>query len=147
MRELRQPFVLHRAQPADDAGDDLAVEVVADQILGQAIAAVDVVAGRTRGARERAVGHAHGVHAALHVGDQHRRAPGDVQIGLELFGVGEVAVLDRHLEIARHAAGAGLEPHLAVVVLRHAPLAAVRAGRLAQHAAGRPAQRTGLMVL
>ena len=138
--ELGQPFALDRAEAADDARDDLAVEVVADQVLRQAIAAIDVVAGRTGGARQRAVGHAHRVHAALHVGDQHRRAPGDVEIGLELFGVGEVAVGIGRLEVAGHAAGAGLEPHLAVVVHGHAPLAAVRAGGLAQHAARRPLQ-------
>ena len=138
--ELREPFALHRMEAADDARDDLAVEVVAHQVLGQAIAAIHVVAGGAGGAGQRAVGHAHGVHAALHVGDEHRRAPGDVEVGLELLGIGEVAVLDGRLEVPGHAAGAGLEPHLAVVVHGHAPLPAVRAGGLAQHAAGRPLQ-------
>ncbi len=60
--------------------------------------------------------------------------------GSNCSGYGEVAVGDRQLEVAGHAARAGLEPHLAVVVLRDAPLPAVRAGRLAQHAGRRPLQ-------
>ena len=60
-------------QAADDAGDGFAVEVVAEHVGGQAVAAEDIVAGARGRARERAVRHPRRVHAALHVGDA---APG-----------------------------------------------------------------------
>ena len=51
---------------------------------------------------------------------------GDVEAGLELVGDVERAVDDRHLEVDGAALAAAVdEPHLAVVVLRQAPLAAV----------------------
>ncbi len=108
---------MHRPQPAHDAGDDLAVEVVANQVLGQPVAAVDLVAGRSGGVDERAVGHASARQARLDVADQDRRAPDDIQVRLELIGRREVAVVDGKLEIAGQTAGAVLEPDLAVVVL------------------------------
>ena len=69
-----------------------------------------------------------------------RRAPHDVEIRLELIRRREVAVVNRELEVPGHPAGAALEPDLAVVVLRDAPLRAVRSGRLLQEAVRRPAQ-------
>ena len=56
--QLREPLGLDRPQSPDDAGDDFAVEVVADQILRQPIAAIDLVAGGGGGVDQRAVGHA-----------------------------------------------------------------------------------------
>ena len=94
------------------------------------MAAEDVVAGAGGGAVERAVGHPHGGQPALHVGDENRRAPRDVQVLLELIGHAEVAVVDRQLEVSGHAAGAALEIHLAVVVHCRAPLRVVAAGGL-----------------
>ncbi len=49
--------------------------------------------------------------------------------------------MNRNLEVHRPALATRVdEPHLSVVVLRESPLPAVRAGRLAQNAAGRPAE-------
>ncbi len=135
---LRQPVGLDRTEATDDTRNDLAIEIIADQILRQPVATVDGVARGAGRPRQRAVGHAHGIHPALHVRDEHRRAPGDRQVRLELVGVGVVAVVHGKLEVAGHPAGPGLEHHLAVVVLRDAPLAAVRAGRLTQDAVRRP---------
>ena len=138
--QLRQPIGLDRPEPADDAGDDLAVQVVANQILRQPIAAIDLVAGRGRRVDQRAVGQASARDSRLDVADEDRRTPHDVQIGLELIGRREVAVVNRELEVPGHAAGAALEPDLAVVVLRHAPLRAVRPGGFLQQAVRRPSQ-------
>ena len=137
--KLREPLGHDRLHAADDAADRLAVNQVALQIGGEAIAAIDVVAGGAGHAVERTVGHAHGAHAGLHVRDAHRRAPRNLEVPLELFGDGEAAVVDGELEERRQAARAALEPHLAVVVLRRAPLRAVRRGRLAPDAGRRPA--------
>ena len=44
--KLRQAVRFHRPQPTDDAGDDLAVEVVADQVFRKSIATIDLIARR-----------------------------------------------------------------------------------------------------
>ena len=138
--QVGEAFLLVRTDAADDAADRLAVQIIADEILRQAVAPIDVVAGAAGDAFERAIGHARGVQAALHVGNAYRCAPGNPEVRLELVGDGEVAVDDRELEADRHAGRAALEPHLAVVVLRDAPLAAVVAGRLLHHAVRCPAR-------
>ena len=141
--QLRQPLGDDRPQPADDAPDRLRRrgsrrrDPPAADRRGRCrcrAAPVDAV--------ERAVGHADRRHAALHVGDADGRAPRDVQVRLELIGHVEVAVDDRELEVGGHAAGAALEPHLAVVVLGHAPLRAVATRSApARTPCRRPAQR------
>ena len=104
-------------------------------------------AGRGRRVDQRAIGHAGVRQARLDVANQNRRAPQDVQIRLELVGRREVAVVHRELEVAGQSAGAVLEAEFAVVVLRDAPLRAVRAGRLLQHAGGVQRTRNALTVL
>ena len=138
--KLREALGLDRPEPADDASDHFAVEIVANQILRQPISTIDLITGGGRGVDQRAVGHASARQPRLDVADQDRRAPHDVQIRLELIRRREVAVVHRELEVAGHAAGATLEPDLAVVVLRHAPLGAVRPGWLFQEAVGGPPQ-------
>ena len=129
---------------ADDAADGFAVEVVALQIRGQAMRADDVAAGGAGGAPQRSVGHPGGAESPLHVGNAHRRAPGDAELGIHhrltaaaatAAAAAEVAVDDRELPVGRNAARAPLEPQFAVVVLRHAPLRAVAAGGLFDHGA------------
>ena len=82
--EDRQALLVLGVDAADDAADRFAVEIVADEILRQPMAAVDVVAGAAGDALQRSVRHARGVHAALHVGDANRRAPGNAEVRLEL---------------------------------------------------------------
>jgi hypothetical protein len=76
----------------------------------------------------------------LDVADEDRRAPDDLETRLELIGGRKVAVMDRKLEVAGHPARAVLEPDLAVVVLRDAPLRGARPGGLAQDSRRRPAE-------
>src|SRR4029434_9738919 len=127
-------------QSPDDTGDDLAMEVIADQIRGQAIAAIDLVASSGGRVNQRTVGQASAGDPGLDVADQDRRTPDDVQIGLELIGRREVAGVNRKLKISGHAAGAALKPDLALVVLRHTPLSAVRPGWLLDETGRSPAQ-------
>ena len=143
--QLRQSFGDDRAQPPHDARDHFAVQIIAEQLLGQTIAAEDGAAGAGRRAGERTIRHAHDRHAALHVRDGDRGAPRRVQAGLEAIGDLEVAVVHRKLEVTGHAAGAPLEVHLPEVVLRHTPLRAVRAGRLALNPVRRPAHAEGVI--
>ena len=138
--QLRQSFGLDGPQAPDDPCDLLAVEVVAVEILGQPIAAIDLVAGRRGGVDQRAIRHPGAGQPGLDVTDADRRAPDEFETGLELVRRREVSVVHRELEIPGHSARAALEPHLPVVVLRHAPLRAVRTGRLLQQAMRRPSQ-------
>ena len=80
---------------ADDAPDRLVEEQIADEILRQPVAR-----GRSRPRGrgeviERAVRHAHPVHAALHVGDAAGRRPGHLEVRLEVVRDVERAVRDR----------------------------------------------------
>ena len=131
--QLREPIGLDGSQATDDAGDDFAMEIVADEICGQPVAAIDLIAGRGGRVDQRAIGNPRTRKPSLDIPNQNGSAPGDVEVGLELLGGGgrEVAVMDGKLEVARQAAGAMLEPHFAVVVLGGAPLGTVRPGRFA----------------
>ena len=140
-----QAVLLLGVDAPDDAPDRLAIEVLTDEILRQPVAAVDVVARAAGDALQRSVRHAGRVQPALHVRDAHRRAPGNAEVRFELVRHGEVAVDDRELKAHRDARRAALEPHLAVVVLRDAPLAAVAAGRLLDHAVRRPSRAEGVV--
>ena len=143
--QIREAFFFLRADPPDDAPDRLAIEIVTHEIFRQPVAAVDVVARAPGDPFERSVGHARRVQAALHVGDANRRAPGNPEVRLELVRHGEVAVDDRELKAHRHARSAALEPDLAVVVLRDAPLAPVVAGGLLDDAVRCPARAEGVV--
>ena len=61
------------------------------------------------------------------------------RLRIELIRRVERAVVNRKLKVRRQPADARLEPHLAVVVLRRAPLRSGRTGRLPNDAGGRPA--------
>ena len=131
-------------QPADRLGE----EQVAAQIVGQAVAAEDVLAAGRGEVVEDADRHADAAHAALRVGvTAHVGRPHDAEVVVELVVDVERAVHDRRLEVDRAALAAGIdEPHLAVVVLGQAPLPAVRRGRFLQHLAlRRPPQAEGVV--
>ena len=70
----------------DDAADRLVEEEIADEILRQPMAAIDLDAGGRGEVIERAVRHADAVHAALHVGDAAGRGPRHLEVGLEVVG-------------------------------------------------------------
>ncbi len=139
LRSCGQPFGLRRPQPPDRSRHGFAVQIVADEVARQPIAAVDGVPGRGRPVDHRSIRQARARQPCLNVANQVRRGPHDLEVRLELIGRGEVAVVHRELEITRQAAGAVLEPYFAVVVLRHAPLRRARPGRFADDAVRRPA--------
>ena len=136
--ELRHAFDVDRTQAANDSAGGFAVEVVADDIFRKPIAAEDVVACRSRRVDERSIREPRVV-GARKITHENGRTPYRRQPWLELLWKRERAIHDRQLKVGRHAAAAGLEPHLPVVVLRQPPLTAVLAGRLAQNARRRPA--------
>ena len=141
--EPRQALADRDLGAPHEAADGLGEEQVAAQVVGQAVAAEDVLAAGRGEVVEDADRHADAAHAALRVGvAAHVGRPHDAEVVLELVVDVEGAVLDRRLEVDRAALAAGVdEPHLAVVVLGQAPLAAVRRRRLLQHLAlRRPAQ-------
>src|SRR5262249_46251422 len=120
--QLRQSFRLHWSKSSNNSSHDLAVQVVANQILWQSIAAIHLVAsGRCR-VDERTIRQSRARYSCLDVSNQNRRTPDDVEIRLELIGRREISIVNRKLKISRDAAGAALEPHLPIVVLGNPPL-------------------------
>ena len=138
---VRQPFFVLRVHAPDGSRDGLAVAVRPVQLLWQPIRADNHAAGAGRRLLRGSVRHPDEVRPALHVGDEHRRAPGDPDVGVEPVGNVDVAVDDRELPVRRDAVGALEVPLLAVVVLGQAPLRAHRApGCFLDDPAGRPAR-------
>ena len=74
-------------RPADNAADRLVKEKVADHVLRQPIAAINLHPGGRGEMIQRSIRHADAIHAAhLHVGDEHGRAVGDPKPGSKLSG-------------------------------------------------------------
>ena len=136
--QLRQAIGDDDLGAPDDPADRLGEEEIADHVVRQAMAAIDLDARGRRKVVQRAIGHADAAHAALHVGDAARRRVGHLEVRLEVVRDVERAVDDRHLEVHRADLAAAVDPpHLAVVVLRRPPLPAVRISLLAQDLAVR----------
>ena len=142
---MRQSLGLDDLCAADETADGFADEQVALQVVRQTIGADDVVAGAGGEVVEHADRHAHAAHAALGVGHA-RDGPDRVEAGLAFVGRRQGAVLNRDGVIERSSfAAAADEPHFSVVILRDAPLAAVRPGRFANESARRPAETEGVV--
>ena len=153
LAERGETFGVDRPDAADDAGDRLAIEIVALQIVRHPVRTHDVVAGGARHAAERQLARPDRTGARLIVpdaGDPIRHFESRLE---ELLVSGSSAaggrkrqpVMDRQLEVAGKPAGAALEPDPAGAVLRDAPLRVVRRGGFSQHAVRRPAHAKGVV--
>ena len=136
--QLGEPLADDHLGAADDAPDRLVEEEIAGEVLRQPVAAVDLDPGGRGEVIEGSVRHADPVHAALLVGDAARSRPWHLEVGLEVVGDVERAVVNGRLKIDWPDLAATVDPPgLAVVVLGRPPLAAVRLGLFPQHLSAR----------